>query len=120
MRKMNDSSLKPDRRIAKAALLDLQAELRKLYGAQAPLVMVYGSYARGDESAISDVDVILLYPYPVQPGSEIRRISALLADLHLRYQVLISILPAKEADYRRAPGAFWENLRREGMPVEQL
>ena len=111
---------KSDRQIARAALRELQAELRKLYGKQAPLVLVYGSYARGEESASSDVDLLLLYPKPVQPGEEIKRISAVLADLNLRYKVLISVLPAKEEDYRHAPGAFWQNLRREGKPIEQI
>jgi hypothetical protein len=119
-RSQNTEINKPDRQIARAALHDLQVELRKLYGKQAPLVLVYGSYARGEESAGSDVDLLLLYPRPVQPGDEIKRISAVLAELNLRYKMLISVLPAKEADYHHASGAFWQNLRREGIPLEQV
>jgi hypothetical protein len=61
----------------------------------------------------------LLYPRTIQPGREIRRVSAILANLNLRYQVLISVLPAKESDFQQAGGVFWHNLRNEGVPVEQ-
>ena len=111
--------LKPDRQTVRAALHDLDAELHKLYKARAPLMLVYGSYARGEESTNSDVDILLLYPQTIRPGQEIRRVSTILAQLNLRYQVLISILPVKESDYRQAPGVFWENLRKEGVPVEE-
>ena len=69
---------------------------------------------------ISDIDILLLYPRAVRPGKEIKRVSAILAKLNLRYQVLISVLPAREADYQRATGAFWQNLRKEGVSIEQI
>ena len=112
--------LQPERQTVRAALRDLQAELRQLYGPRAPLALVYGSYARGEENPNSDIDILLLYPRAIQPGKEIERVSAILAGLNLRYQVLISILPARKTDYRRAAGAFWQNIRREGVPIEQI
>ena len=108
----------PDRQTVRAALRDLQTDLRQLYGAQAPLVLVYGSYARGEENPDSDVDVLLLYSHAIQPGPEIDRVSVILARLNLRYQVLISVLPARETDYQHAKGAFWSNLRKEGVWIE--
>ena len=83
-------------------------------------MLVYGSYARGDEKPDSDLDVLLLYSQTIQPGKEIERLSAILASLNLRYQVLISILPANESDYQKDAGALWRNLRREGVPVERI
>lgn len=111
---------RPDRQTVRTALQELQSGLRELYGAQAPLALVYGSYARGEEKLDSDVDVLLLYPRAVQPGREIQRISSILAGLNLRYQVLISVLPAQETDYRHAEHAFWQNLRQEGVSIEQI
>jgi len=71
------------------ALRDLQAALRQLYGPQAPRLLLYGSYARGEANEASDVDVLLVYPEQVPAGGEIQRLCGILADLNLRYQVLI-------------------------------
>ena len=120
MQRTSDELTQPNRQTVREALRELQVELRQLYGLQAPLALVYGSYARGEERPDSDIDILLLYPRAVRPGKEIKRVSAILAKLNLRYQVLISILPAREADYQRATDAFWQNLRKEGVSIEQI
>jgi predicted nucleotidyltransferase len=116
----SDKLSHPNRQTVRAALRELQAELRQLYGSQAPLALVYGSYARGEEKPDSDINVLLLYPRAVQPGKEIERVSAILASLNLRYQVLISILPIRKTDYQHSTGAFWQNIRKEGVSIEHI
>ncbi len=100
------------------ALRDLQAALRRLYGLRAPTLLLYGSYAREEASDASDVDVLLLYPDRVSAGSEIQRLGATLADLNLRYQVLISVLPAHQQDLQTGKSAFWDNIRREAIVLD--
>ncbi len=97
------------------ALQDLRMSLRRLYGKQAPSVLLYGSYARGNAEDASDIDVLLIYPAVVPSGHEINRLGAILADLNLRYQVLISVLPVSEQDYHNSSGIFWSNIRQEGV-----
>ena len=99
------------------ALRDLQAALLEMYGRQAPHVLLYGSYARGEADEDSDVDVLLLYPGQVAAGREIQRLGGILAELNLRYQVLISALPVSRADWENAHSAFWNNVRREGVAL---
>lgn len=99
------------------ALRDLRDALRQLYGPQAPRVLLYGSYARGEATDTSDIDVLLLYPQQVLSGSEIQRLGEVLADLNLRYQVLISVLPASQNDLQTAQGAFWNNIRKEAIAL---
>ncbi|MFZ6026961.1 MAG: nucleotidyltransferase domain-containing protein [Chloroflexota bacterium] len=99
------------------ALRDLRAALRQVYGRKAPRVVLYGSYARGEADDTSDVDVLLLYPDRIVVGEEIQRLGAILADLNLRYQVLISILPVSQSDWKTAQNAFWNNIRREGVSL---
>jgi predicted nucleotidyltransferase len=103
-----------------AALRDLQLALRAYYGEQAPTLLVYGSQARQEADENSDIDVLLLFSGEVQPGREIQQLAAILADLNLRYQVLISILPARKADYLFSMNPFWKNVRREGVPIEAV
>ena len=104
----------------KAALIELQAGLKILYWSNAPLILVYGSYARQEAHPDSDIDVLLVYSGDISPGEEIRRVSALLADLNLRYQVLVSVLPTNKSQYISAEGGFWKNVRREGRTIDAL
>ena len=109
-----------DSTVAKAALTELQAGLKKLYGSNSPLLLVYGSYARGEAHPHSDIDVLLIYSSDILPGEEIHRVSALLADLNLRYQVLVSVLPTSEKQYKDEKSGFWENIRQEGISIDAL
>lgn len=88
-----------------------------MYGPQAPRLLLYGSYARGEATEASDVDVLLVYRQRTPPGSEIQRLGGILADLNLRYQVLISVLPASQDDLHTSQSAFWENIRQEGIAL---
>jgi len=122
---MKAESLEPinkiqDAPIVQAALAELKSALRKMYGAHAPALLVYGSYARGNASADSDVDVVLLYSRDVQPGQEIHRLREILSALNLRYQILISVLPVSVQHYQNETTAFWRNVRREAVSVDSL
>jgi predicted nucleotidyltransferase len=97
------------------ALRDLRISLRRLYGEQAPSLLLYGSYARGEADEASDVDVLLIYPVDMLSGHEINRLGSILADINVRYQVLISVLPVSEQEYQSSSGIFWKNVRQEGV-----
>jgi uncharacterized protein len=102
------------------ALRELKAALDSLYGPDAPAMLVYGSQARGEASKTSDVDVLLVYSQPPRRGHEIARLSPLLADLNLRYGLLISIVPGARSEYEGSTGPFWSNVRREGVSIDAL
>lgn len=109
-----------DYRQIRIALREMQSQLDLQFGKSAPQMLIYGSVARGQAQPESDIDVLLLYPVDIQPGQEIRRIGSILADLNVRYQVLISVLPVSQSTYNRAEGALWENIRREGKSIHEL
>lgn len=108
------------RQNVRAALLELEAALQSLYGKDAPAIVIYGSHARRQEREASDVDVLLLYSTGMRRGQEIRRVSPILADLNLKYQLLISVLPATMAEYHDHAGPFWVNVRKEGVSVDAI
>ncbi len=99
----------------RAALSEFRAALQSIYGQDAPSIIAYGSYARNQMTPSSDIDLLLLYPADIRSGQEIARVSPVLADMNLRYSVLISVLPVSQVDYDKAVGAFWQNVRREGV-----
>ncbi len=100
-----------------AALRDFQIGLHEIYGEKQPEIVLYGSYARNEARADSDIDILLLFAETIQPGKELTRLSYLLADLNLRYEVLVSVVPATQMQFQRADGPFWKNVRQEGIPI---
>ena len=100
-----------------AVLGELADALRKRLGSRFAGLWLYGSQARGSAGPESDIDLILLLRTMERPGPEIDRIVDILADLNLRYGVLLSVLPVEAAQLAQAPGPFWRNVRREGRPA---
>lgn len=48
----------------KTLLADYLAEIQKIYGLHLKSVILYGSYARGDYTPESDVDIMILVDLP--------------------------------------------------------
>ena len=102
------------------ALKDLQRALQQLYGRRAPAMMIYGSQARKHATSSSDIDILLIYSHSVKPGREITRLSAVLADLNIRYQVLVSVLPISKNEYQTTKSPLLKNIRLEGVTLESI
>ncbi|MBI4319788.1 MAG: nucleotidyltransferase domain-containing protein [Chloroflexi bacterium] len=98
-----------------AALKDLKGALSRLYGERLRGVYLYGSYARGDYTADSDVDVLIVLEGPVRPGEEIGRYNDIVSDICLKYDLLISTLPVAEETFQKGPRSFFEPVRREAV-----
>ena len=111
----NSAGIELDR--TRQALSDLQIGVEKVYGKRSPRILVYGSQARHTAHSASDIDVALIFSDEIKPGQEIQRLSPILAELNLRYQVLVSVLPISLQDYQKAASPFLNNLQREGIPV---
>jgi hypothetical protein len=88
---------------ARKALRELKSALREIYSKKAPVANMYGSQARREANAASDIDlidVLLINPDEIQPGREIQRLRNILAMINMRYQELASIMPVSEKDYQ--------------------
>jgi len=109
-----------DAATVRAALIELQAALKEHYGYQAPVLLLYGSYSRKESTSSSDVDIVLIYPGEVKPGKEIDQLRETLSGLNLRYQVLISVLPVSQQQYKTSSTVFWKNVRREAVSIDHL
>jgi predicted nucleotidyltransferase len=99
------------------ALARLKRTLRATYGKRFRGLYVYGSYARGDARPDSDVDTIVVLAGSVQPYQELDRLSQMLSNLCLQYDLLIATYPIPEAWLRERESPLFENIRREGVRI---
>ena len=98
-------------------LAELRHHLEALYGERLVRMILFGSQARGDAEAGSDIDVLVVLKGSVSPGQEIRRTSEMKAALSLHYDVVISCTFISADRYATEQSPLLLNVRREGVPV---
>ena len=97
---------------------DFAKNVRKMLGDSLDSVIVYGSYARGDYSEFSDIDVMLLVSLKEE---EIKKISDPISDLAfdfmIQYGVDISpvIINTDHFNYWVDNLPYYRNVRDEGV-----
>ncbi len=97
-------------------LLDeIKQGLRRLYGPRLEGVYLFGSYARGEADAESDVDVLVVLDEVTRYGREVERTGDLVSALSLRYEGSISCVYLPLADWRRRQSPFLLNVREEAV-----
>jgi predicted nucleotidyltransferase len=94
---------------------DLRRYLESVYGARLVGLVLYGSEARGEADAGSDVDVLVVLDGMVDVGREIRRTGAGISELSLKHDRTISRLFIDARSFRERQGPFLRNVRREGI-----
>ena len=98
-------------------LREFKKEIRKLYGERLKEVILYGSWARGEATEESDIDLLVVLGGEVAPGREIDRMIDIITEMNLKYGVLISVHPVSEDDFHKLKSPLLINVRREGVPA---
>jgi predicted nucleotidyltransferase len=99
----------------KKTLEEFKRELKKLYRDKFVKLVLYGSYARGEETEDSDVDVAVILKGDIVPFDEIDRMGDVAYDLCLKYNILLSTHPISEEKYNSYKNQFLSNLKEEGI-----
>jgi len=99
----------------KKILGEFRTEVEKLYGDKLKNILLYGSWARGDATKESDIDLLIVLEGKVIPGKEVDRMINIITDINLKYGVLLSVYPVSEEDYSTVNSPLLINVRREGM-----
>jgi uncharacterized protein len=94
-----------------------RGELEVLYGERLVYLVLYGSFARHEETEGSDVDVLVVLGGEVSHADEIWQMGKAKTTLLLMYDELISVVPMSLKDFLYRDSPLLKNVRREGMFV---
>ena len=98
-------------------LKELKSELQSIYGKKLAEIILYGSYARGNETSQSDIDILVVLRGKIKAGEEIDRIINIINELNLKHNSLISVIPISLDEYKNIKSPLILNVKREGISV---
>jgi len=98
-------------------LRELRTELESIYGPRLASVILFGSQARGDAAAASDIDVLVVLDGNVEPGKEIARTGKTVAALSLKFDLVISCVFISTERYSSEQTPLLLNIRNEGVAI---
>ena len=96
---------------------ELKTGLEQIYSDQLKGVYLFGSYARGDQDAESDVDIMIILSRYNQYGEEIDRTGELVSTLSLKYKLTLSRVFIRESDWQNVQTPLLRNAHEEAIPV---
>ena len=93
---------------------------RDVYGDSLDRVLVYGSYARGDQNEYSDIDIVAIVRGDRQELQEqLKDVWDISSDLELEYETIVSptVIPFDEFELYRDDVPYYRNIANEGVAV---
>lgn len=94
------------------------AEIKKIYGSHVKEVILYGSYARGDFGADSDVDIMILLDISdLELKSYSRTLSYMTYDFNMDNDLDIKPIAKSQAHFEKWADnyPFYANIQKEGV-----
>lgn len=97
-----------------------RAEVENVFGNKLQDVILYGSYARGDNTDESDIDVMIIADIVTDDELESSlKLSDIVADLNLEFDVVLSPLVESKEKYEKYKhiNPLFVNVEREGIRI---
>jgi uncharacterized protein len=99
----------------RSLLAELKQALQSEYGDRLVNVILFGSQARGEAVEESDVDVLVILRGEVTPSVEIFRTEAIVGDLSLKHNEVLSCLFIAETRFRNHKNALLNSIQKDGI-----
>jgi uncharacterized protein len=99
-------------------LLLFKAKIKERYGSRFKRLILFGSYARGDQRIESDIDMMLVLDSQNFMGAkEISQIMDIITDFLLEYGYLISIVPTTDIFFGQNNRLLYREVKTEGIEL---
>ena len=96
---------------------ELKKHFISLYGSRLFYMILYGSQARGDAEAGSDIDILVVLAGDTNPFSEISRTEFIVSELSLKYNVVIACVFTSRERFENYRSPLFLNIHREGVVI---
>lgn len=98
-------------------LSELIKDLKEFYRDRFVNLILFGSYAREKQHTDSDIDLLLVLKGDVDQVEEIRRVTEVVYNHILKFDILISVIPVSIQDYELRDMPLYHNIREEGVLI---
>ena len=98
-----------------AVLAEVRPRLERVFGDRLRGIVLYGSYARGEATEDSDIDLMVLLDGPVRLGEDLKVIVDALYPLQLETDQPIHAHPVALVSFDAGEFALYRNAKREGV-----
>lgn len=100
---------------ARDLLIEVKTRPERVHRERLQGVVLYGSMARGDAEADSDIDVLVLLADPIEYGRDLMRNLDALYPLSLELGRRISAKPVSATDYETQDCPLYRSAREDGI-----
>lgn len=97
---------------------ELVTGLKEIYRDDLIKIVLYGSYAKGNQTEESDIDIAILLT-SLEDKQEETQLIKFATTLDLKYDKVFSIIDIEYSQYQKWVGAmsFYKNIEREGVTL---
>jgi len=104
--------------ITESIISQFRSVIHQLDGERLSKLILFGSYARGEEKKTSDIDfLIVLKDKHISAFREIERINSVAYSMILKYGKVISFVPTTEEKFEKSPNHFYSLVKKEGKSI---
>ena len=93
----------------------LRHGLERLYGERLAGIYLFGSFARGEATPDSDIDILIVLDEVTDYGQEIEHTGHLISELSLDYEVSISRVFVSSSAWRNRDSPFLSKIRKQAI-----
>ncbi|MBI4722577.1 MAG: nucleotidyltransferase domain-containing protein [Candidatus Stahlbacteria bacterium] len=99
----------------KQPISQIKKYLIKKYEDKIKQVIIYGSYARGEATKDSDIDILVVIDDSLNSYNVRKSLSDIIFDILLEKKELISVIAVPESIFKNYKSPFILNVKEEGM-----